>query len=127
FSRDWSSDVCSSDLDDFDDFIGSPINGTWTLEIHDQAAIDNGYIFWWSMELDPALLSDQFSFQPELTEIDWSNEEMVVSSTNNGQTVTVRPDIFGEVCFTGILRNNNGCSFERSFCTTVTPPIVTGE
>src|SRR5690606_32334223 len=83
-------------VEDFDELIGSPINGTWTLEITDQWLADNGYIFWWSMELDPELLSEQFSFQPQLTEIDWSNEEMVVSSTNNGQTVTVRPDIFGE-------------------------------
>ncbi|HLV45516.1 MAG TPA: PKD domain-containing protein, partial [Flavobacterium sp.] len=114
-------------VDDFDGLIGSPINGTWTLEITDQWQIDNGYIFGWSMELDPELLSEQFSFQPELTEIDWSDEEMVVSSSNDGKTVTVRPDIFGDVCFTGILKNDYGCSFEKTFCTTVNPPIITGE
>lgn len=36
--------------------VGCPLNGTWTLEVCDDFGIDNGYIFWWELNFDPALL-----------------------------------------------------------------------
>lgn len=34
---------------------GSPLNGTWELRVTDLWADDNGFLFSWSMEFDPAL------------------------------------------------------------------------
>ncbi len=113
-------------VDNFDAFIGSPVNGTWTIEVWDQAAVDNGYIFWWSLEMDTSLLSAQYSFQPEVTSIDWADNGMIISQDNDGKTLTVKPNAAGEVCFTATIHNDNGCTFERQFCTTVTPPMPLG-
>lgn len=35
--------------------MGSPLNGTWELRVTDLWADDNGFLFSWSMEFDPAL------------------------------------------------------------------------
>ena len=37
---------------------GCELNGTWTLRCIDDWEIDNGYIFWWSLEFDPSLIPD---------------------------------------------------------------------
>jgi len=42
----------------FGPLVDHPLNGTWTLRCTDDWAIDNGYIFWWSMEFDPSLIPD---------------------------------------------------------------------
>lgn len=34
---------------------GAPLDGTWELQVTDLWRIDNGFLFSWSMELDPAL------------------------------------------------------------------------
>jgi hypothetical protein len=42
----------------FEPMLGCDLNGTWTLRCIDDWAIDNGYIFWWSLEFDPSLIPD---------------------------------------------------------------------
>ncbi len=42
----------------FDILVGKPLNGAWTLRCTDDWAIDNGYIFWWSLEFDSSLIPD---------------------------------------------------------------------
>ena len=41
----------------FDSLVGCPMNGTWYIEVIDGWNIDNGYIFGWSLALNPDLLS----------------------------------------------------------------------
>ena len=41
----------------FDSLIGCPMNGTWYIEVIDGWDSDNGYIFSWSLALNPDLLS----------------------------------------------------------------------
>lgn len=38
-----------------DVIVGAPLNGTWELRVTDLWGDDNGFLFSWSMELDPAL------------------------------------------------------------------------
>ena len=40
----------------FSNLIGCPLNGRWSIEVIDAYSQDNGYIFEWSMALDPELL-----------------------------------------------------------------------
>ncbi len=42
----------------FDMLVGSALNGTWTLRCIDDWAIDNGYIFSWTIEFDSSLIPD---------------------------------------------------------------------
>ncbi|MEI6852832.1 MAG: T9SS type A sorting domain-containing protein [Bacteroidota bacterium] len=47
----------------FSQLLGCPINGTWNLQIKDNWGIDNGYIFWWELQLpDPASMDTSWLF-----------------------------------------------------------------
>jgi len=37
---------------------GSTLNGTWTMRVTDLWGIDTGYLFKWSINFDPSLVSD---------------------------------------------------------------------
>ncbi|MDB4959669.1 MAG: hypothetical protein JWO36_7238 [Myxococcales bacterium] len=42
----------------FDTLIGAPLNGDWTIFVQDKWAIDNGFIFSWSINFDPTIVQD---------------------------------------------------------------------
>jgi len=44
--------------DPWTNFVGAPLNGDWTIFVQDKWAIDNGYIFSWSIAFDPTLVQD---------------------------------------------------------------------
>lgn len=44
--------------------LGSQLNGTWTFEVCDMWASDNGFICDWGLEFDPALYPDLVEFTP---------------------------------------------------------------
>jgi subtilisin-like proprotein convertase family protein len=44
--------------DPWTNFVGAPLNGDWTIFIQDKWAIDNGYVFSWSIAFDPTLVQD---------------------------------------------------------------------
>lgn len=46
---------------DTNSLIGCPINGDWTLEVQDNLASDNGYIFNWQLFFDPAIVPDSLN------------------------------------------------------------------
>ena len=46
------------------DFVGCPLNGTWTFSVVDNLAIDNGYIFEWGINLNPGLIPGVTTFTP---------------------------------------------------------------
>jgi hypothetical protein len=47
-----------SAADDWNNLIGSPLNGNWTLSVTDLWGSDNGYIFDWSISFDPVTVED---------------------------------------------------------------------
>jgi hypothetical protein len=42
----------------FDPAVGCDLNGAWTVRCTDDWGIDNGYIFWWSIQFDQSLIPD---------------------------------------------------------------------
>ena len=42
----------------FSDLLGSTMNGDWTIKVTDLWAIDNGYIFSWSIAFNPEIFED---------------------------------------------------------------------
>jgi hypothetical protein len=43
---------------DWSDLQGCPLNGTWAIHVLDNIGIDNGYIFYWQLYLNPDLIPD---------------------------------------------------------------------
>ena len=57
----------------FENLIGSPINGDWCIEVVDNLGADNGYIFSWELNFNPALTPANLSFTPEIVSGSWAN------------------------------------------------------
>ena len=109
----------------FNSLIGSPLNGTWTIEIVDNLAIDNGYIFEWWLEFDPNLQPPEYSFTPEIVSESWDSDPTIVSIS--GQDIVVQPNSDGTFCYTYRVIDDFGCEYEEEICVVVLPDIVVNE
>ncbi len=103
----------------FDDLVGCPLNGTWTIEITDNLFIDDGYIFSWGVEFDDQFEIDTIFYGPSLTEIYWlPNEDIVV---DNDTSITVLPSQPGNNAFTFVAEDSFGCIHDTTYFVYVRP------
>jgi len=96
--------------------IGCPLNGTWNIEICDDYGIDNGYIFNWTLNLNPALLPTGWGYTVPIDSIGWSGsfiEQQLDSS------IIVYPDSGGIFTYTITIYDAFGCSYDTTFQITV--------
>lgn len=98
--------------------IGCPLNGTWNIEICDDYAIDNGYIFEWSLNLDPSLLPMGWTYDVPLDTVTWTGEFF---SVINDSTIMIIPDSGGTYQYTVTVTDVFGCSYD----TTLSIQVVT--
>jgi hypothetical protein len=49
----------------FEPWLGTVLNGDWTIRVYDLWGIDNGYIFDWTVKFDPNLVEDCSSWPTE--------------------------------------------------------------
>ena len=107
----------------FDALLGSPINGIWCLEITDNLAIDNGFIFGWDLNLNTDIPSQIFSFTPETVSESWDADPSIIEV--NGNSITVAPSASGITCYTFRVINDFGCESTEEICITVADQNVT--
>ncbi|SEA25464.1 PKD domain-containing protein, partial [Bizionia paragorgiae] len=109
----------------FGSLLGSPLNGDWTIQIIDNMSIDNGYIFSWSIQFDPALQPPELSFTPQTVTEAWDPDPTITATAGN--TITVTPPTAGQFCYTYRTTDNFGCEYTEVVCIDVLPEIVTDE
>ena len=109
-------------FESFDNLIGCPLNGTWTIQVTDNAGIDNGFIFNWGINFDPALLPGSYSFLPTFTSQGWNASPDITATTNGGHDITVKPSSGGQKCYTYKVTDNFGCSYDTTVCIYVVDP-----
>ncbi|PTX61188.1 proprotein convertase P-domain-containing protein, partial [Kordia periserrulae] len=112
------------DPNGFDNLIGSPLNGNWTIRVTDNLAIDNGYIFRWSLDFDPAILPADESFTPVVVSEGWLPDASITDTTGN--VITVQPTTPGQHCYTYEMTDDLGCTYSETVCIDVTPEINNG-
>ncbi len=103
-------------VDPFSGLIGCPLNGSWTIQVTDNLAIDNGYIFNWDFNLVPALQAVP-SFTPTIASQGWVANPVLTST--GATTANVVPQNQGTPCFTYSVTDNFGCTYTASQCITV--------
>ncbi len=109
----------------FDSFIGTQLNGVWTLSILDDAFIDDGFIYEWYINFDPLLYPDIISFTPKYgTGADstyWTGAGLgtLDAGADNGTAIAtnVGPN---EYVYTAI--NDFGCTFDTTITVMAYPP-----
>ncbi len=93
----------------FSGLIGCPLNGTWGLEICDLYGIDDGWVFSWDINLDPALSSDPWSYQVNWTDVNWTGPFVAPISDS---TALISPSQAGDFNFVFSINDDFGCSYD---------------
>ncbi|MCC6725711.1 MAG: proprotein convertase P-domain-containing protein [Saprospiraceae bacterium] len=107
-------------FDPLTNFIGCPLNGDWEIEVCDLWSIDNGYIFSWSIEFDPALYPDVEKFTPQITNWSWAAHPSIFSS--EADSINVSPLNAGELAYIFTVQDTFGCSWDTTVQVAVLPP-----
>ena len=124
-------------VDPFSNLVGCDINGTWSIEIEDNLTIDDGYIFDWSLNIDPCMYPDVDSFLMIYDFGEWESNPDIVDTLGSSNTIIVNPSSAGAQQFTYVTSDQFGCEYTNdynlwvdSFVVTVTPDsssFCTGE
>jgi gliding motility-associated-like protein len=109
-------------VESFASLIGSPLNGDWCIEVVDNLAIDNGYIFSWGMEFDPAIQPPELSFTPVTISETWDADPSIINTVGN--TITVQPTTAGTHCYTYRVIDDFDCEYTEVICIEVLPEII---
>lgn len=109
--------------DPFSNFIGTPLNGLWCLDIVDNLFIDNGYIFEWGINFNPAIIPTAGSYEPAEVIEQWAANPDITAT--NGNVITVTPTTAGQNCYDFEFTDNFGCTYTETVCIDVAPEITT--
>ncbi|MDR0790210.1 MAG: gliding motility-associated C-terminal domain-containing protein [Bacteroidales bacterium] len=109
---------------DFTGLIGCPLNGEWVIEVCDTWGIDNGFIFWWDMELGDCPGSGVWDYTTYLDSVLWDGP--FISRIDEANLKLVPPiDTGGYFRYTLHLVDNFGCVWDTAaFINIVERPVI---
>lgn len=111
-------------VDPFSNFIGTPMNGAWCINITDNLGSDDGYIFFWGLNFNPAIIPSDLTFTPTPTVEQWLADPSITATIGN--TITVTPTVSGSNCYDFEFIDNFGCSYIEQVCINVEAEILSG-
>jgi len=107
---------------------GCPLNGEWTIEVIDNLAIDNGYIFEWGIDLNPELFPGITTFTPEIglgLDSTWIEGPNITGTSEDGNYTEITPPSLGTYDYSLFATNNFGCTFDTIITVECVPgPVV---
>ncbi len=106
-------------LESFDAFLGCPLNGEWTVTITDELAIDNGWIFEWSIAFEQDLYPDLERFTPVITDLAWRDQASVIFYEQD--SIVASPVAAGVAGFTLDVMDDFGCMYDTTILIDVLP------
>jgi len=109
-------------IGNFANFVTSDIDGQWTLEIVDNANIDDGTIFGWSLNFDENLLASDFSFTPTITTEAWDADVTILNP--GGNPITVQPTTAGTHIYTYRVTDDFDCEYTQEVFIEVLPEVI---
>ncbi|MDA9863852.1 gliding motility-associated C-terminal domain-containing protein [Flavobacteriales bacterium] len=103
---------------------GCPLNGTWTIEVCDSWGSDNGFIFDWYINFDPALYPEPIVFTPQIgADCDssfWTGP-FIVDDGGDCDGITILPENQGIFEYVYTATNDFGCTSYDTMVVTVEP------
>ena len=109
-------------VDPFSNFIGTTLNGLWCLNITDTLPIDDGYIFEWGINFNPAIIPTAGGYEPdEVTEAWAANSDITAT---NGNVITVAPTTAGQNCYDFDFTDSFGCTYTETVCIDVASEVT---
>jgi len=117
-------------IGNFNDFVGTPLNGNWTITVIDNLGIDNGWIFSWGITINQNIIPSSWSFDNFIVDSTFVlTNSNIVSYTSNSINIQPEP---GTHNYTYEVVDNFGCTFNEDIQITATSyinpsPIITQE
>ncbi len=99
--------------------LGCPLNGDWIITVTDLWEQDNGWIFSWSIDINPALYPELEIFEPQITNFQWQNNPDFVS--NNDGVIVAQPTSAGTANYVFEASDDFGCSHDTAIQIMVLP------
>ena len=108
-------------IGNFNDFLGTPLNGTWTITVVDNLFSDNGWIYSWGITINQNIIPSSWSFDNYIVDESFviSNDN-IVSYTNSSINIQPQP---GAHNYTYEVVDNFGCTFYEEIEITATSYI----
>lgn len=106
----------------FSNFIGCPLNGTWTIHITDNLLSDNGYIFSWGLNFDPSILPTNFNYEPNIVNTEWNLSPGILVQNNDSDVVVAPPAGYYNSTFT--VSDDFGCDYDTTIGLEVLPTYI---
>lgn len=119
-----------SSLNPLSDLVGCPLNGTWELEFCDLWGADDGWVFDWTINLDPGLIPDVTSFTPQYgancDSTFWTGDNaaataQITSTSADCNSICITPNALGTYSYTFSATDDFGCTYTTTSTVTVTP------
>lgn len=103
--------------------IGCPLNGEWTITITDLWEQDNGWIFSWGIEFDPALIPQLEVYEPTIATFQWADHPTIINKTpaDEPRSIDAIPMTPGMVSYTFETIDDYGCRNDTSIQVKVLP------
>jgi subtilisin-like proprotein convertase family protein len=95
-------------IGDFTSLIGCPLNGEWNIEICDAAGQDNGWVFEWELNLNPALLPQSWSYTVPVDSSRLEGVGVIGQETPNSYIQVPEPGTYDYTFYTV---DTYGCTF----------------
>ncbi len=108
--------------DPWSNFLGCPLNGTWTIGITDNLLSDNGFIFEWGINFDPAILPINFNYEPIVETQTWTNTTGILVLDQDSDVVIAPPA--GSYNYTYGIVDDFGCSYDTTISLLVHPTYI---
>ncbi|MBN2683449.1 MAG: PKD domain-containing protein [Bacteroidales bacterium] len=101
--------------------IGCPLNGDWQIFIFDNLGSDNGYIFEWMINFNPAIIpTNLWEFQNTypVSDMAWVGDNIVVNNNNNA---VAEPTSDGDIPYYFTVLDDFGCPYDTTVFIHVLP------
>ena len=101
--------------------LGCPLNGEWTLIVTDFWASDNGWVFEWGINLNPAIYPNLEVFKPRIIDFQWLPSPHIFAYSADSLDISSAPENAGTASYTFSVIDDFGCTFDTSLAINVLP------
>lgn len=110
-------------FESFAGLVGCPLNGLWSINVSDNWAIDNGYIFSWEIEFNPLISPSIWEYTIPIATQGWTSGPHIINQTPTN--LTVNPPTAGVYDYTYTIVDAVGCVWDTSVAlTAIVAPVV---
>ena len=107
----------------FNDLVGCPLNGDWTIFVQDNLSLDDGWIFEWSVTFDTSYYAVGVSYE-NFPDTSWWSADPTILFGFTDTSIIVLPQDTGLVSYTFNVMNDYGCVSDTTVSFVVDAPAT---